>query len=48
MAAVFPAHTTQLFQGLDLLLFGALKTIKKTTPGHFGDDCVQDQITKLL
>jgi hypothetical protein len=48
MAIVFPAHTTRLFQGLDLVLFDALKTIKKTTHGYFDDDSLRDQITKLL
>jgi hypothetical protein len=45
---VFPAHATHLFHGLDLVLFGTLKTIKKTIDGDFGDDSVWDQITKLL
>jgi hypothetical protein len=45
---VFPAHTTQIFQALDLVLFGAFTTIKKTTHGDFDDDSVRDQITKLL
>jgi hypothetical protein len=48
MALVFPAHTTYLFQALDIVLFGALKTIKKTTHGDFGDDSVRDQVTNLL
>jgi hypothetical protein len=48
MAIVFPAHTTSLFQALDLVLFGAMKTIKKTTHGDFGDDSMRDQVTKLL
>jgi hypothetical protein len=48
MAIVFQAHTTHLFQALDLVLFDALKTIKKTTHGDFGDDSVRDQVTKLL
>jgi tRNA(Ser,Leu) C12 N-acetylase TAN1 len=45
---MFPAHMTFLYEALDLVLFGSLKTIKKTTHGDFGDDSVQDQITKLL
>jgi hypothetical protein len=48
MAIVFPAQITNLFQGLDLGLFGAMKTMKKTAHGDFGDDSVRDQITKLL
>jgi hypothetical protein len=48
MAIVFPDHTTHLFQALDLVLFGALKTIKKITHGDFGNDSVRDQVTKLL
>jgi hypothetical protein len=48
MNIVFPAHATHLFHGLDLVLFGTLKTIKKTTDGDFGDDSVWDQITKSV
>jgi hypothetical protein len=48
MAIVFPTHTIHLFQTLDLVLFGILKTIKKITHSDFGDDSVRDQITKLL
>jgi hypothetical protein len=48
MAILFLAHTTHLFQALDLVLFGALKTIKNTTHGGFGDDSVVDQVPKLL
>jgi hypothetical protein len=48
MAIVFPTHTTHLFQALDLILFGTLKTIKKIMHGDFGDDSVRDQATKLL
>jgi hypothetical protein len=47
MAIVFPVHTKRLFQGLHLVFFGALKQIKKTTPGDFGDHSVRDQITTL-
>jgi hypothetical protein len=44
----FPAYTTYLFQSLYLVLFGALKTIKKTANGHFGDNSGRDQIRKML
>jgi hypothetical protein len=43
-----PAHIIRLFQALDLVLFGALKTIKKTIHGDFGNDSVRDQVIKLL
>jgi hypothetical protein len=48
MAVLFPTHTTNIFQALDLVLFDAMKGIKKTANGDFGDDSVQDYITKLL
>jgi hypothetical protein len=47
IAIVFPAYFTRLFQGLDLVLFGALTTIKKRIHSDFDDDSVRDQITKL-
>jgi hypothetical protein len=48
MAIVFLDHTTYVVQALDLVLFCALKTIKKTTHGDIGDDSVLDQVIKLL
>jgi hypothetical protein len=48
MDIMFPAHTTRLFQGVELVLFAALKIIKKKTRGDFGDDSVRDQINRLL
>jgi hypothetical protein len=48
MAIVFQAHTTHLIQALDLVLFGAMKTIRQTADGDFGDDSVWDQMTTLL
>jgi hypothetical protein len=48
MAILFPAHTTNIFQAPDLVSFGAMKGIKTTARGDFGDDSVQDYITKLL
>jgi hypothetical protein len=47
-AIVFSAHTVHIFQIVDLILFGALKTIKKTAHGDFGNDSIRDQIRKLL
>jgi hypothetical protein len=48
MAVVFPVHTTHFFWALDLVLFDAIKSIKKTSRGDFGDDSVPCHITKLL
>jgi hypothetical protein len=47
-AILFPSHTTNLFQALDLSLFGALKRRKGRTDGDFNDRSLKDQITKLL
>jgi hypothetical protein len=48
IAITFPAHTTNLFQALDLVFFGALKKLKATAVGEFEDDSVNAQITKLI
>jgi hypothetical protein len=48
MAIVFPAHTTNIFQALDLVFFGALKKLKQTATGEFDDESMNDQITKLI
>jgi transposase len=48
LAIIFPAHTSNLFQALDLSFFGALKHIKITIEGDFQDDSLRDVITKLL
>jgi hypothetical protein len=48
MAVVFHAHTTNIFQILDLVLFGVLKKIKQTATGEFDERHVREQITKLL
>jgi hypothetical protein len=48
LAVAFPAHTTNLFQGLDFVLFDALKKLKATAEGEFGDDSVCDQISRLV
>jgi hypothetical protein len=48
MAIVLLTHIIHVFQELDLVLFGSLKTIKKTTHGDFNNDSVRDQVTKLL
>jgi hypothetical protein len=48
MAIVFPAHTTNIFQALDLAFFGVLKKLKQTATGEFDDDSMNDQITKLV
>jgi hypothetical protein len=37
MAIVFPTHTTNIFQALDLVFFGVLKKIKQTATGEFDE-----------
>jgi hypothetical protein len=48
LAITFPTHITNLFQALDLVFFGALKRLKGTAKGEFGDESINDQITKLI
>jgi hypothetical protein len=48
VAVTFPAHTTNLFQALDLVFFGALTKLKPTAVGEFDDGSVNAQITQLL
>jgi hypothetical protein len=49
MAILFPAHTTNIFQTLDLAFVGALKKRKGTATGQFDDDeAINDQITQLV
>jgi hypothetical protein len=48
IALTFPAHTTNLFQALDLVFFGALKHLKATATNEFHDDGVNNQITKIV
>jgi hypothetical protein len=48
LAVVFPTHTTNIFQALDLVFFGAMKKLKATVLGEFGEDSMDDQILKLL
>jgi hypothetical protein len=48
LAVAFPAHTTNIFQALDLVFFGALKKLKMAAGGEFDDDSVKNQITKLV
>jgi hypothetical protein len=48
LAVVFPAHTTNIFQALNLVFFGAMKKLKATVPGEFGEDSMDEQILKLL
>jgi hypothetical protein len=48
LAMAFPVHTTNLFQALDLVFFGALKKLKMTVEGEFDDDSVNNQSTKLV
>jgi hypothetical protein len=48
IAITFPAHTTNLFQALDLVFFGTLKKLKPTAVGEFDDRSVNAQIMQLL
>jgi hypothetical protein len=48
MAIVFPAHTTNIFQALDLVFFAALKKMKQTATGEFDEKSVREQNTKLI
>jgi hypothetical protein len=48
LVVAFPAHTTNIFQALDLVFFGALKKLKASAEGEFGDSSVEDQIAKLI
>jgi hypothetical protein len=48
LAGVFPAHTTNVVQALDLVFLGAMKKLKATVPGEFGEDSMDEQIPKLL
>jgi hypothetical protein len=48
LAITFPAHTTNLFQALDLVFFGVLNKIKASAVGEFDDDSVNADITTLL
>jgi hypothetical protein len=47
-AIIFPSHTTNLFQALDLSFFGALKRRKATTEGEYGDQSFKNQVSKLI
>jgi hypothetical protein len=44
----FQAHITNLFQALDLVLFSSLKHLKAMAADEFGDDSVNDHLTKLI
>jgi hypothetical protein len=48
IALTFPAHTTNLFQALDLVFFRSLKHLKATASGEFVDNSANDNITKLI
>jgi hypothetical protein len=48
IALMFPAHTTNLLQALDLVFFGSLKDMKATTTGEFGDGSVHNHLTRLI
>jgi hypothetical protein len=48
MTVVFPTHTTNIFQAMDLVFFDALKKLKETAIEEFDDDSMNDQITELI
>jgi hypothetical protein len=48
VAITFPVYTTNPFQALDLVFFGALKKLKRTAVGEFDDGSVNTQIIQLL
>jgi hypothetical protein len=48
MNTVFPAHTTNIFQALDLVFFAALEKWTQTATREFDDGSVNKQITKLV
>jgi hypothetical protein len=48
IAVTFPAHTTNLFQALDLVFFGVFRKLKASATGEFDDDSVSAQIIKLI
>jgi hypothetical protein len=48
LSVAFPAHTTNIFQALDFVFFGALKKLKMAAGGEFDDDSVSIEISKLV
>jgi hypothetical protein len=48
MVVASPAHTTNIFQALDLVFCGGLNKLMPRAQGEFGDDSVSDVITKLV
>jgi hypothetical protein len=48
MGIVFPAHTTNIFQALDLVFVAPLKKMKQTATGEFNENSVREQIAKLI
>jgi hypothetical protein len=48
IAITFPAHTTNVFQALDLVFFGALKKLKATARGEIDDASADATILKLI
>jgi hypothetical protein len=48
IAITFPAHTTNLFQALDVVFFGVPKKLEASGTGEFDDDSVKGQVTKLI
>jgi hypothetical protein len=48
IALVFPAHTTNLFQALDLVFFGAMKHTKESLMNEEDEPPIDGQLWKLL
>jgi hypothetical protein len=47
-AITFPAHSTDLFQALDLVFFAALQKLKATVVAEFGDESLNAEITTVI
>jgi hypothetical protein len=48
LAVSFPFHTTTGFQALDLVFFGAVKTLSARVVGAFGDELGKDHIIQIV
>jgi hypothetical protein len=48
LVVAFRAHTTSIFQVLDLVLVGAREKLNASGQGVFGDNSANDHITRLV
>jgi hypothetical protein len=48
LVVLFPAHTTNILQAIDLVFFGALKKLEGTSLGESDERSMNDQILRLL